>query len=378
MSIATLAIFTLVAFSNHANSAQVRLIRHAAFVPLFTSNFTFAHNLSEEECLCRAVPDYTVVNYFNNRTCQLFGKIPCAYRVRLQVQTRLYSLDASVTLTGGSCTLNLYQLVEKLNNTVPTNINVLTPRCLVMDDQKGYLVTVRTNPPFLERYDPENLTLIDQMSLSGLYPLTLAFHAGAYYAGTYFDSILIINSTTLTIINTITSLYLSGPRDMIFINNGYTMIVASANNNFLIFFNRSELASTAYTFVYRVSFSRQQPHGLWRINDSFFFVTSYINNTIYSYSAENNGSWTEALVVDASSIISTGGGTHVTVDPDGRLWFSMENGGALIYDKQAVLLGTFSYPSVSIYDIFITENYVVYLSSYLSNQLLRFDPQINH
>lgn len=377
MNVTALAICALVALSNHANSIPIRLIRDAAFVSLSAPNFTFVHNLSQEDCLCLGVPDYAVVNYFSNRTCQLFHRVPCAYEVRLQVQALLYFVNAFVSLVGELCTTRLSQLMDKLNNTIPTNINIATPRCLVIDDQ-GFLVTVRNNPSFLERYDPDNLTLIDQISLSGLYQLTLAFHDGAYYIGTYFDSIVIINSTTLAIINTIVSSYLRGPRDMIFINNGDTMIVASATNNFLVFFNRSDITSTAYTFAYRIPFSQQHPHGLWRFNDSFFYVTSYINNTICSYSAESNRSWTETLVVNAGSIAATGGGTHVTVDPDGRLWFSMETGGALIYDKQGVPLGTFNYSSVSIYDILITGKYVIYLSSYLSNQLLRFDPQIYH
>ena len=375
MNAATLSIFALVTFIIHANLTQIRSIPDAVFVPLSRSNFTFVHNISQGECLCLAIWNFPVINYFDNSTCQLFSRIPCSYQIRLQAQARLYIFDASVPVAGGSCTANLSQLTEKLNNTVPIDIPVIAPRCLITDDH-GYLVTVRDDPSFLERYDPINLTLIDRTSLTGLYPLTLAFRDGAYYIGTYYDSILIINSTTLTMIDSITSSYLFGPRDIIFINDGYTMVVASTDNNLIVFFNHSDTTSTIYTFADYVPFSHQGPHGLWRVNDSFFYVTSYTNNTIWSYSADDNRSWAQTLVVDASPLVSTSGGTHVTVDQNDRLWFSLENGGALIYDTHGVLLGTFGYSSVSIYDIYITENYVLYVSSYLSDRLLRFDPQI--
>ena len=376
MNINILILFVLFASIIEINSILIRSIDNAFFAPISTSNFTMTYNRSKDECLCLAVPYYTMVNYFENGTCQIFITIPCAYQVQLKTQVHLYLFNESVSLTPQSCAADLALLIKKLNNAVPNDRSVAKPRCLVIDDH-GYLVTVRNMQSLLDRYDPNNLTLIDQTPLSTPYPFTITFHDGAYYIATYFGNITVVSSTTLTTINTISSSYINQPRDIIFVDNGYTMIVASSGNNLLLCFNRSDATSTSYTFAYMIPFSDNYPHGLWRVNDSFFYVTSYTSNTIFSYTLVNNTTWIPKLIVDARSMVSIGGGTHVTVDQHGRLWFSLGDAGVLIYDNQGVLLGSFSYSLVSVYDLLITDNYVIYLSLYSSNLLVRLDPNID-
>lgn len=369
-------LFVLLTLIIDVSTVQIQSINNAIFTPISSSNFIIVHNRSKNECLCLAVSQNILVNYFQNGTCQIFTTIPCGYQVRLQTQVELYLFNQSVSLTPQSCAANLSLLIKKLNNTVPNNLNITKPRCLVIDNH-GYLVTVSITPSLLVRYNLINLTLIDQTSLIAPAPLTITFHDEAYYIAFNQGNITVINSNTLATNNMITSTYISKPRDIIFINNGNTMIVASSGNNFLVFLNRSNATSTYYTYAYRVSFSHSGPHGLWHVNDSFFYVTSYNNNTILSYSFVNSTTWFEKLVVDARNRVPISGGAHVTVDPHDRLWFSLQNGNVLIYDNQGIYLQSFFYPSVPVYDLLITDNYTIYLSSDSSDRVLRFDSNID-
>ena len=369
-------LFVLLTLIIDVSTIQIQSINNAIFTPISSSNFTIVHNRSKNECLCLAVSQNTLVNYFQNGTCQIFTMIPCAYQIRFQTQVKLYLLNQSVSLTRQSCAANLSLLIKKLNNTVPNNLNIIKPRCLVIDNH-GYLVTISVTSPYLVRYDPINLTLIDQTQLIAPSLRTITFYDEAYYIASNQGNITVINSNTLATNNVITSSYISKPRDMIFINNGNTMIVASLGNNFLVFLNRSNATSTYYTYVYRVSFSHSSPHGLWHVNDSFFYVTSYDNNTIFSYALVNSTTWFGKLVVDARNMVSISGGIHVTVDPHDRLWFSLQNGSLLIYDNQGVFLQSFFYSSVPVYDLLITDNYIIYLSSDSTDRVLRFDPNID-
>ena len=252
-------------------------------------------------------------------------------------------------------------------------MNIDKPRCLVFDDL-GHVVTVRNLASSLDRYDASTLSFIDRTNLPNVYPLTLAYNHGAFYLSSYYGYIAIINSSDLTVIGQISSPNLAGPRDMIFIDEGLTMIVASTNDDALLFFNRSSKISVNFTFVSRLPFSHVSPHGLWRVTDQFFYVTSYTNSSILSYSANNDTSWTETIVVEPQPIVANSGGTHVTVDSSHRLWFSMEAAGVLIFDQQGVPLSTFTYSSLSIYDLMITAENIIYVSSYQSDRLIRLDP----
>lgn len=90
----------------------------------------------------------------------------------------------------------------------------------------------------------------------------------------------------------------------------------------------------------------------------------------------NEKSWAEADVVDVKSILPVSDGDHVSVDEYDRLWFPLGNAGVLIFDSQGVLLGNVSFLAIYIFDALITDNYVLYLSAYSSNRVLRLDPNI--
>jgi sugar lactone lactonase YvrE len=153
------------------------------------------------------------------------------------------------------------------------------------------------------------------------------------------------------------------------------MVVTSNVNNSLVFFNRFN-NSYNYTFSYLQSVNYVGPHGLWRVNDSFFYATSYTNNAVYSYSTTGvNAAWNERWVLTAPTVNSTIGTTHLKIDECNRLWLCVETDTVLIYDQQGNLLGNYTIPNSIIADVKMTENYLMYFSD-KSNRIIRVDPNI--
>lgn len=182
-----------------------------------------------------------------------------------------------------------------------------------------------------------------------------------------------IDSNNLTIINNLTSSFFDEVRDIIFINDGQIMTVASTNNQYLLYFNRSD----NYSFIKSQFVTYSYPHGLRYINDSYFYVTSWGDNKIYSYSALNNNlTWLETLFIDATTVTSTSGGDHLIIDDCDRYWFSLGGNGLRIYDNQGFLITNVTQMTPFIFDTLITDNYVIYLSDTISNRITRIDPNI--
>ena len=269
------------------------------------------------------------------------------------------------------------ELLSKLNATTPTYVNVTSPRCLVVDDQ-GYLVTVSLVGNYSARVSLNNFTQ-SNLSISASFPanpFNLAQYKGAYYV--VFDSyILVFNSSNMSLLSNISASGLSGARDVIFLNGGQTMIVASSTNNSLLFLNRTGASSYNYNLIGNRHVSYWYPHGLLYINDTFFYATSWGNNTVYAYSTAGNvTSWTEKLVLNASSVAVVSNGNHVSIDECGRYWFSLGIYGLMIFSSQGSLLGTLKPTGSDIFDAVISENYVIYLSDSLGNRIIHIDPNI--
>ena len=367
-------IFHLVLSCVHVRS--IRLISKASVYS--SSNSIVLTNLSVNQCLCQASSEIAALNYFANGTCQLFTLTSCTYRLEINLQSQLYLFDSSFEPLRPGCTISGSELIRRLNGSVAINTAAIGPLCLLLDD-RGYLVTLLPVSSSIERYDPATLTRIDRINITGSIPTSLSFYDGAYFISLLSNNITVMNSTTLAVINIISSPFLQGPRDIIFLNNGQTMVVAGYSNDYLVFFNRSTPDSTSYSFIYRIPFSYRSPFGLWRVNDTFFYGTSYANNTVLAYSAVNSSFWSEQLMIDARSIVSTGtgDGTHITVDRCGRFWFSMNAGGVLIYDRDGSYLGRFTSRYTWIFDLIITKNFTIFFSTAITSQLVRLQPDLN-
>ncbi len=207
--------------------------------------------------------------------------------------------------------------------------------------------------------------------------MTIGFINNTYFVGLISGSIVVIDNQTLSTLNIITSPYISGMRDIMFLNNGRTMVVTNINSGNIVFFDQNGNCSSNYTFAYQQSANYIGVHGLTAYNDSYFFTTSYYTNAVYSYTAvENSTSWIERLFINATNIKNTSGGTFMTIDECGRYWFSLAASAVYIFDILGSLIGNFSFGSGSIIDTLIKDNYVMYFSDVGIRRIIRIDPHI--
>jgi len=312
------------------NSIQIPFIQNITLVPRYLWNSTTVSNQTIHSCICLSLSSYVAFNWFSNNSCQLFHTFPI------------------------------------------TNLFI---------DNNGYLVTAELNPPKLDRFNAQDLSLIDKTNLStyGSYLMTVVYANNAYFAGFISGPITVIDSQSLLVLNNIVSTELNNMRSIIFLNNAQTMIVSLVDKNATIFFNRSSPGSFNYTFAYKQRTNYTGVHGLVAVNNTYFYSTSYPDKTVYSYSAvANSTQWTETLVLNTSSVYNATGGTFVTIDECGRFWYSFEMPAVYIFDKSGILLGNLSVSNGQIMDTLITDNYVMYFSDRgnAPDQIIRIDPHI--
>jgi sugar lactone lactonase YvrE len=268
---------------------------------------------------------------------------------------------------------NTTYLLNKLKNVSKISVQVPSPRDAVIDNY-GYLVTVEVIQNQLDRFDPNNLTRIKQISVPGSEQYTITYFQGAYYIASYNPPMTVISSETLTVLGNIsTSMY--GIRSIIFLNNGQTMVVAACDSNSLGFLTRTKSSSIGYTLAFSQSTTFSCPHGMWRVNDSFFYVTSYTQNSLYSFRATSiYNQWIQTLVLSSMNTNGQGGAARVTIDECGRFWSTFEINTIFIHDQEGQYLGNWTLPNSTIFDIKIMDNYLIYLTDSNSNKTMRVDP----
>ncbi|CAF2214298.1 unnamed protein product [Rotaria magnacalcarata] len=372
-------VFALLSINVLVSSIRIPFIDNAILVPVSISTSTVIQNLTCDQCLCNATSSKLALNCFPNDTCQMFTNVPRTYTIETVANGRLYFPQQILPNASQCCMPDLDEVLSKLQNATPIYVSMNSPRCLAFDNQ-GYVASIDSTAKHLKVFDATNLTLMLQSSNLSTSTLTnMAYYDGNYYVGTSANTILIINASNLTIINTINSANLSGPRDMTFMNNGSIMIAASTNNNKLLIFNRTSVAPLSYSFAYQLPVSYAYPHGILRINDSFLYVTSWFNNTVYSYNALNlyNKSWTETFDFSAIPVAPSSSGNHILIDECDRRWYSLGNYGIKIFNSSGSPIGSFSLANLSVFDTLLTDNYVIYLSDTLSNRIIRIDPNMD-
>ena len=362
------------------NSIQIPFIQNITLVPRYLWNSTTVSNQTLHSCICLSLSSYVAFNWFSNNSCQLFHTFPITYRIQSTSNARLYFSKGIFPNASQCCMPDINYLLDKLRNGTRTYRNVSTPRNLFIDNN-GYLVTAELNPPKLDRFNAQDLSLIDKTNLStyGSYLMTVVYANNAYFAGFISGPITVIDSQSLLVLNNIVSTELNNMRSIIFLNNAQTMIVSLVDKNATIFFNRSSPGSFNYTFAYKQRTNYTGVHGLVAVNNTYFYSTSYPDKTVYSYSAvANSTQWTETLVLNTSSVYNATGGTFVTIDECGRFWYSFEMPAVYIFDKSGILLGNLSVSNGQIMDTLITDNYVMYFSDRgnAPDQIIRIDPHI--
>ncbi|CAF0788416.1 unnamed protein product [Adineta ricciae] len=352
---------------------QIPFIDQAILIAKSTTNMTILTNQTCQQCLCRFHSAYTALNWFSNNTCQLFYSYPRVYTVDGLSNARLYFLQGIFPNASECCMSNSY-VFQQLDTAPTIRTNVSKPRCLVIDNY-GYLVTVSQKTKDIIRLYPANLSIVNQTT-SPVFtdtPTSISYYDEAYYIG--FDIyILILHTNNFSVLANITTASLLFSRDIGLLHNGQIMIVLSTGNNYILFFNRTDNVSRQYTYLDQQLVTYPSPHGFWYVNDTYFYVTSWATNSIYSYLATNNITiWSENLFIDAGSTTSSPGGNHLTIDDCGRYWFALGANGIYIFDQQGNLLKNESRIASFIFHTLLTDDYVMYISDMVYNQIVRLD-----
>ena len=359
------------------SSLQIPRIDNVSLVPIAPANITTL-NSTCQQCICAALANHSAaLNCFGNNTCLLFDRVPLRYRLQPVTQSKLYFPTGSLPNASQCCMPDLNVLLTKLKNASTISVNQNHPRCLVLDNH-DYIVTIPYQGNAIRRFHALNLTFVDQINLTKGNIQNLAFDGHAYYTSSdNTNTIELIDSNNLSTVNVISHTDVNGVRDMIFLRDGQMMVIASAWNQKLVFFNRSNSSSVNYTYSYSVPTSYPTPHGLWYVNDSFFYATSWNNNSVYSHATADGITWNEKLFANVNAVPSGGRAAHVMVDECGRRWVSQESNTMIIYDGNGTYIGNFTLPSISIFDALLADNYVMYLSDSLGNRIIRLDPHLS-
>ena len=369
-----LVIFLAILLSiSSIDCSSVPFIRNVHLVPRQQWNTSIVSNYTVQQCLCLSASSFIAFNWYPNKTCQLFYTFPIRYIIQSMQYARLYFPQRIFPNASQCCTPDTRLLVDKLNTSSRISYNTSSPRCLTFDNH-GYLVTVSDTQRKIIRLYPNNLTIVAQ-------PIPPTFTANpnsiTYYDEEYFVGfnrfLLVLNSNNFTILQNITAPTFNGIRDMGFLNNGQTLLVLSTSSGSLIFFNRSD----NYRIFNTKTVNYSSPHGLHIVNDSFFYIASWNENSIFSYSRINQSVlWSEQLFINARSIAPSLEGAHLSFDDCDRLWFSSGNNGILFFDSEGSFLQHIIRLSLFTFDTVITENYVLYISDMANNQIIRIDPNI--
>ncbi|CAF1092409.1 unnamed protein product [Adineta steineri] len=160
-----------------------------------------------------------------------------------------------------------------------------------------------------------------------------------------------------------------------FDNHGF-LVTTQSSGQYLYRYHPTHLTLIDSTLIQTTKYP--DPHGMWPVNDTAFYVTSWAGSTVTLFSANSSDSisWTETLMINAQPIVSSSGGNHITIDECDRRWFSLGLGGILIFDNNGSMIGNFSFPNAQFFDMLITDNYIMYFSDILSNRIVRLDPNI--
>ena len=232
-----------------ATAANIPFIPNVTFVPVIHTNSTTVTNRSCDQCLCDSRSSHMILNCFPNKTCQFFVDAPRTYKLPPTPNAFLYFPRHIVPNASEDCMPNTSFLLSQLNASTPTYAYVASPMCLLIDD-RGHLVTVSHVNRSIVRFHANNLTRIDQppSPVFSDSPESLAHHNGVYYVG-FQSYILAVDGTTLSQIGNISTSFLNSARDILFLNDGQHMIVASLGNHRLLFFNRSSVTSHSYDYI---------------------------------------------------------------------------------------------------------------------------------
>jgi hypothetical protein len=199
---------------------------------------------------------------------QLFDQMPTRYRFQFDPQAQVFFTGGSLSNASQCCMPDLDVLQAKLDNA--TMISVVQPgsRSLTVDN-RGYIAAIEDMKVNISRFHPLNLALIDRTAVSSHPMRSITYFQNALYVGTDANTVEVMDSNTLNTIDAIIHPSIGFLRDIMFLHGDDTMVVSSTFNNLILFFNQYD-----HSLLYQIPTSYSAPHGLARVNDSFFYATS--------------------------------------------------------------------------------------------------------
>ena len=123
-------------------------------------------------------------------------------------------------------------------------------------------------------------------------------------------------------------------------------------------------------------FPHGESHGTAKVNDSFFYVSSWNETSFGSYSYEN-ATWNFKLLVNNTH---GKGGSSMVIDECDRIWFLHHTFGLRIYDTTGSLLASWNMggnSSYYVYDILLLSNYVLTVSYWQGKKIMHYDPRLS-
>lgn len=187
--------------------------------------------------------------------------------------------------------------------------------------------------------------------------------------------IFILSSKNMSVItaiplNTNMNVY----RAIIFLRNNTLMLVASSTTSEILFFNVN--SPTNLTLLSSLSISLQLACGLYAVNDSFVYVTSWTGaKPIYTL-VDVNHTW--ILSPLPNTVTASGEKTfQTTIDSCGRLWLGITSYGFRIFDRWGrTLLYSWPYPK-AVNGFLLKNNYELYATDYSNDKIRYFNPNIS-
>ena len=355
---------------------RIPFFQNFTLVALSSAASTITYNRTCTECVCQLPSHTSVLNCFPNGTCQSFSIAPHRYRVVPMAEAKLFFPNGILPNKSQCCKPNLTEVIAKLDVSIWTNVSLGHPRCLVRNGSDMIFTTDLDNG-HLRGYDANQLTPVVEKNMYVQKPFALAYQNDAFYISFNDRSLMVLDSRSFTVLATIDSSYFQGIRDVLFLHEARTMVVACSSTRELLFFKQMNDSLHNYTFSFRQNSAMSHPNALLRINDSFFYAVSWADNTVYSLVQRNETFWKETLFFNGTNFTTAPSAGHLFRDECDHFWLAFRSLGFLILDHEGKYLGSFqSSKFTEVFDGILSENYVLHVSDAGRRQIFRLDPQI--
>ena len=124
-----------------AAAVKIPFVSNVTFVPISGTSSLTVRNRTCDQCLCDLKSSYLILNCFPNSSCQFFVDAPRIYKLLPALNALVFFPGQVLPNSSDSCSSDTSFLLNRLNTTTSTYVNVSNPLRLILDDH-GYLVTV--------------------------------------------------------------------------------------------------------------------------------------------------------------------------------------------------------------------------------------------